>query len=161
MAINGSPVPCFFILMEYADLGNLVDFNKTVEKEKEKILWSQRSYKYSIKQLVVLRYLHSQGVVHRDLKPENLMVFRDGKDPICPARVTIGDFGSAGFYKTKKAKPRNNNSASSNNNTVNRNNVNNNNNNSSDTSTNTTNNTNDTNIAAAIRYCAPELRKLT
>jgi serine/threonine protein kinase len=43
---------------------------------------------YAAEVLVVLQYVHAQGVIHRDIKPENLLIADDGHLKLC-------DFGSA------------------------------------------------------------------
>mmetsp|Transcript_30031 Transcript_30031/g.36481 ORF Transcript_30031/g.36481 Transcript_30031/m.36481 type:complete len:260 (+) Transcript_30031:213-992(+) len=56
-------------------------------KRKEKLPEEEARF-YTGEIVLILEYMHAQGVVHRDLKPENLLLSEDGHLKLC-------DFGSA------------------------------------------------------------------
>jgi calcium/calmodulin-dependent protein kinase I len=76
-----------FIVMDYIPAGNLLKKIK-VEKLQECEI---RNIVKDI--LLVLKYLHSLGIMHRDLKPENIMI--SDSDQI---KVIIIDFGLATYF---------------------------------------------------------------
>jgi len=99
-AINGEPVPCFFLLMEYAELGSVCDLVEMYGSKNASL--SQITVLSLLYQACTgLEYIHSKGIIHRDIKPENLMLQRSIGNPTtvqgryCPFRLIIGDFGSA------------------------------------------------------------------
>jgi serine/threonine protein kinase len=56
--------------------------------------------KFYIAELVlILEYLHKNGIVHRDIKPENLMLGENG-------HLRVIDYGSVGFFNIESANQR-------------------------------------------------------
>ena len=68
----GPAIPCLFILMEYADRGNLDDYIQDGLLKESEILPIFSDL------LNGLSYLHDMGIIHRDLKPQNLLLY--GRD---------------------------------------------------------------------------------
>eukprot|EP01132_Coremiostelium_polycephalum_P007398 gene7398-9093_t len=84
----GPSVPCLYILMEFANSGNLQDYmiEKGVLSEME--IWSYLCHG--------IGYLHHSGIIHRDLKPQNILLHQS-YDSISDSQVThlmISDFGT-------------------------------------------------------------------
>ena len=82
---SGSSGSAFYIIMEYCNGGNLLDFIKLQNRpftEKELI-------PIMLGTLDGLTYAHSKGFVHRDLKPQNILLTKDGVSLI----AKISDFG--------------------------------------------------------------------
>lgn len=115
MTLNrfGPPVACAFILQQYCNGGDLLQYvvgSATGEPTKEELkarmrrrsrgqterpeeLHNQLSFEeiYSIFRDITsgLAYLHAAGYVHRDLKPSNCLLHREGSSITC----LISDFG--------------------------------------------------------------------
>ena len=68
----GPAIPCLFILMEYADRGNLEDYVS------DGFFKSSEIIPLFTDLLNGLCYLHDMGIIHRDLKPQNLLLY--GRD---------------------------------------------------------------------------------
>lgn len=82
---SGSSGSAFYIIMEYCNGGNLLDFIEFQNRpftEKEFI-------PLMLGVLDGLAYAHSKGFVHRDLKPQNILLIKDTISPI----AKISDFG--------------------------------------------------------------------
>lgn len=109
----GPAVPCLFILMEYANGGNLEDLvlaeltdeEEEVEKKTSKSKKGKREspvqigymdeldiVKIFLSAAKGLQHLHSLGILHRDLKPANLMLNYD-RDTVSEPTVLLSDFG--------------------------------------------------------------------
>ena len=107
----GPAVPCLFILMEYANGGNLEDLVLTelMEDEEEEAVprkaakskkgKGQIGYmaeldivKIFVSAAKGLQHLHSLGILHRDLKPANLMLNYE-RDAVSEPTVLLSDFG--------------------------------------------------------------------
>jgi serine/threonine protein kinase len=71
----------FYLLMEYADSGNL--FRKI---RKSKGLDEKSAFKYFIQTAAAIYFIHENNMIHRDIKPENLLL--DDKD-----NIKLCDFG--------------------------------------------------------------------
>lgn len=87
----GPPVPGLFILMEFANRGNLNDLINQVQVQEIGFLsWQQILILF--KQLCQgLYHLHSAGIIHRDLKPENILIHSTRLPE--ELQVLITDFG--------------------------------------------------------------------
>lgn len=72
---------CFYLLMEFAENGDLRTLFSRVGRLKES---SARLYIAEI--LLAIEYLHQKQIIYRDLKPENVLVCRDG-------HLKLADFG--------------------------------------------------------------------
>lgn len=82
---SGSSGSAFYIIMEYCNSGNLLDFVEFQNRpftEKEII-------PIMLGVLDGLAYAHSKGFVHRDLKPQNILLAKENKSLI----AKISDFG--------------------------------------------------------------------
>ncbi|EFA77638.1 putative protein kinase [Heterostelium album PN500] len=87
----GPKVPCLFILMEYANSGNLQDYMSEKQIIPENEIWS-----FFIDLCHGIGYLHHSEIIHRDLKPQNILLHQY-YDPVCDNLVThlmISDFGT-------------------------------------------------------------------
>ena len=71
-----------YIIMEYANKGNLFQFIRTKGKLTEK-----EAFFFFTQTCSAVHFLHSHGIMHRDIKPENLLVSNNGILKLC-------DFGS-------------------------------------------------------------------
>jgi len=68
-------VPCLFILMQYADGGNLHALLGLDQKpSRRSLLHDDMLLQHLLDVCSGLQYLHAMGIVHRDLKPENILV---------------------------------------------------------------------------------------
>ena len=84
-----------YLVLEFAANGQIIDFNKELEKYVIQDKNNKNEYLYEDKILDILRgtisglnYLHKQGIMHRDLKPENIL--EDGE-----GNIKIADFSSS------------------------------------------------------------------
>ncbi len=101
-------VPCLFVLMEYADGGNLAQhiwphgYAGTPRDIPDATLLC-----FFVDICKGLRHLHAAGLVHRDLKPENILL-RTLPESVqkvtkCRWRLMISDFGQTYFKGSKLA----------------------------------------------------------
>eukprot|EP00047_Mylnosiga_fluctuans_P004450 m.234594 g.234594 ORF g.234594 m.234594 type:complete len:644 (-) comp12685_c0_seq1:133-2064(-) len=75
-----------YLVMEYADGGEVFDYLVTHGRMKEK------EARLKFRQIVsAVQYLHSQCIVHRDLKAENLLLDEE-------LNIKIADFGFSNYY---------------------------------------------------------------
>ncbi|XP_049851707.1 serine/threonine-protein kinase MARK2-like [Schistocerca gregaria] len=77
---------CFFLIMEYATGGEVMDFLVTHGRLKEKD--ARRLFRQVVS---AVDYCHRLHVIHRDLKAENLLLDKD-------LRVKLIDFGLSNFF---------------------------------------------------------------
>lgn len=96
LSIFGPSVPCLFILMTYANGGNLEEFI---------INWKNQNYKNQnylpldyIQSFFMnicdgLNYLHSKNIIHRDIKPMNLLLVYKTENCSEIPTVLLTDFG--------------------------------------------------------------------
>jgi NIMA (never in mitosis gene a)-related kinase len=76
---------CFYIIMEYADGG---DLSKKIEaRGKTRFPESEVLHDF-IQIALALKYIHDRKILHRDLKTENVFLMKDGT-------IKLGDFGIA------------------------------------------------------------------
>jgi 5'-AMP-activated protein kinase catalytic alpha subunit len=76
-----------YLIMEYADGGDLFDFickNKRLDEMKACLIFQQL--------ISTVEYIHKLGIVHRDIKPENILL--DGQ-----FNIKLVDFGLSNTYK--------------------------------------------------------------
>eukprot|EP00471_Norrisiella_sphaerica_P006790 CAMPEP_0184480490 /NCGR_PEP_ID=MMETSP0113_2-20130426/2006_1 /TAXON_ID=91329 /ORGANISM="Norrisiella sphaerica, Strain BC52" /LENGTH=633 /DNA_ID=CAMNT_0026859023 /DNA_START=25 /DNA_END=1923 /DNA_ORIENTATION=+ len=114
-------VPCLFVLMEYADSGNLAKYVFPDSSLKSRKLSHLTVWYFLDDILQGLNHLHSAGLIHRDLKPENILLKREDrgnqrlnlprdskKDNNTESRarptfrLLISDFGQA-FFKSSNS----------------------------------------------------------
>ncbi|EAL65884.1 hypothetical protein DDB_G0283109 [Dictyostelium discoideum AX4] len=88
----GPKVPCLYILMEYANNGNLQDYMA----EKRDLIPENEIWSFFIDLCHGIGYLHHSGIIHRDIKPPNILIHQS-YDSITDREVThlmISDFGT-------------------------------------------------------------------
>lgn len=85
-----------YLVMEYADLGNLrqhlASRNQLSENEARDIFQQI---------IAAIEYAHQQGICHRDLKAENIVVFTDKESPR-GKRISVVDWGLASSFSYQK-----------------------------------------------------------
>lgn len=74
-----------FILMDYADGGDLDKFIEKYEREKKRIP-EDKILDIFVQICLGIKYLHDRKILHRDLKPQNVFLTKNGI-------VKLGDFG--------------------------------------------------------------------
>lgn len=89
-AFIGPKIPCLFILMEYAKLGNLEGF----VSEHPNMTKNQKWFIF-LSIAVALSHLHRHGILHRDLKMSNILIFPDSDNRVIPFRFVLSDFGTS------------------------------------------------------------------
>lgn len=84
----------FYILMEYASGGDLLQLSQKMQKEKttfsQKQLW-----KWTYEILLAVKYLHDNWIIHWDLKASNIFITKK-------KRIKIGDFGCSRILNPAK-----------------------------------------------------------
>lgn len=75
----------FYILMEYCNYGNLLDYVQDLQRP----LNLEEAVPLMAQTLDGISYAHHHGIVHRDIKPQNILLTR-GENRLI---VKIGDFG--------------------------------------------------------------------
>mmetsp|Transcript_20806 Transcript_20806/g.24041 ORF Transcript_20806/g.24041 Transcript_20806/m.24041 type:complete len:422 (-) Transcript_20806:85-1350(-) len=89
---DGSELPVNYIVMEYAENGEIFDFIAESGK------FSEPEARYYFHQLLnTLEFMHSEGYYHRDIKPENLLL--DGE-----YNLKVADFGFTTQDSVSKSK---------------------------------------------------------
>ncbi|CAG7838066.1 unnamed protein product [Allacma fusca] len=83
----------YYIFMEYADQGDLLEFILDHGAVKER-----QSRKWFMQILQGLKYLHDKDIAHRDLKCENLLL-------TAMFTIKISDFGFARFVEYERGQP--------------------------------------------------------
>ena len=68
----------FYLIMEYADGGNLFNYI-----EKKKHLSEQESFKFFSQIANAVHFLHKNDLIHRDIKPENILLFGNNLCKLC------------------------------------------------------------------------------
>ena len=90
--INDVKLDYVYIVMEYADDGDLNKKIKSREKmkcsENDKLFPEEVILKYFIQICKGLNYIHSKNIIHRDIKSQNIFLMKNGT-------IKIGDFGIA------------------------------------------------------------------
>ena len=122
-AITGPLVPCLFILMEYADCGNVMDYvippdddDDDDEDKPKKWLSEHEIWTIMFETCMCLQHLHEYSIVHRDIKPGNLLMsslhtrhridFEDLELYDTNYRIVISDLGQSEFMDQRKRAPR-------------------------------------------------------
>ena len=77
---------CLYIVMEYADGGDLEKVIKTQQEQEGRQYLSERQiYSYMVDICEALCYCHAGGIIHRDLTPRNILIHQ--------GRLKLSDFG--------------------------------------------------------------------
>jgi NIMA (never in mitosis gene a)-related kinase len=85
-----------YIVMEYADGGNLADSIRWHSEHGEKFT-EEKALSIFSQSCLALQHIHAKHILHRDLKSENIFLMKDG----C---VKLGDFGIAKMLDTTGAR---------------------------------------------------------
>jgi serine/threonine protein kinase len=91
----GPPVPCLYILMEFANGGNLWDYVLQHSPLSETLVWS-----FFVDIVLGLDCLHALDIVHHDLKAQNLLLHYAEPRSRTP-HILISDFGTCEMLKKK------------------------------------------------------------
>ena len=76
----------FFIVMEYADGGDLAKVIQ--QKSNSKLFPEEEVLRIFVQIALAIKYIHDKKILHRDLKCQNVFLMKDGT-------VKLGDFGIA------------------------------------------------------------------
>jgi len=105
-------VPYLFILMSFANGGNLSDLLHLDAKPKDRVFLSNEELWRLFHDICSgLSHLHECGIIHRDIKPPNLLlhVEKTALPGVHRKRVLISDFGTSevlkGMMRTKPGEP--------------------------------------------------------
>ena len=93
----GPKVPCLFILMEYASLGNVEKMitDGGLKEGTFKDLKTNEAWQIFLSIATAVHHLHSLGILHRDIKLSNVLVFDESGNRTWPIRLVLSDFGTA------------------------------------------------------------------
>jgi serine/threonine protein kinase len=96
-ATFGPKVPCLFILMDFAPLGNTEGWVSGITDQAGhyRPLTDTERWQIFLNIVVAVRHLHSLGILHRDVKLSNVLGFRDDAKMPLPVRLVLSDFGTA------------------------------------------------------------------
>lgn len=83
---------CLFIIMEYAERGDLHKYLK-LQREKKEHITEEHLWLIAFQICLGVGYLHYQKVIHRDLKCMNVLVCEDGT-------IKIGDLGVSKIHQS-------------------------------------------------------------
>jgi serine/threonine protein kinase len=92
----GPLVPCLYILMEFANGGNLWDYVLQHSPLSESLVWS-----FFLDIVLGLECLHSLDIVHHDLKAQNLLLHYTDPQRRTTPHLLISDFGTCEMLKKK------------------------------------------------------------
>jgi serine/threonine protein kinase len=105
LTVFGPPVPCLFILMEYANGGNLEEFIEAEvigvndvrgggkKSDEPNLLPIDEVLAVFLGICRGLEHLHRFGIIHRDLKPSNILLHYHQQDRVTRPDVLLSDFG--------------------------------------------------------------------
>jgi len=116
-AASGPDIPCLFMLMEYADMGSILDYvlmeDRRTHKIRRKWLDEHEIWTIMFETCMGLKHLHQHGIVHRDIKPGNLLMtslhtrhkieYEDLELYDTNYRIVISDLGQADFVNHKES----------------------------------------------------------
>ncbi|OHS96729.1 AGC family protein kinase [Tritrichomonas foetus] len=91
----GPKIPCLFILMEFAPLGNVENMISTKIPGIFRKINEDEAWQIFINIIVAVQHLHSLGIIHRDLKLSNVLIFEEKNNHPLPIRLALSDFGTA------------------------------------------------------------------
>lgn len=95
-ALFGPKIPCLFILMEFAPLGNLESLLSTkIPGKFRNDLTNEEIWQIFLNIAVAVHHLHSLGIIHRDLKLSNVLLFEEKNNSPLPLRLVLSDFGTS------------------------------------------------------------------
>jgi serine/threonine protein kinase len=93
-ATFGPKIPCLFILMDFAPLGNaerlLIGRGGGYHRRAD-----EESWQIFLNIATAVHHLHTMGILHRDLKLSNVLVFAAETNHPLPIRLVLSDFGTA------------------------------------------------------------------
>jgi serine/threonine protein kinase len=93
-ATFGPKIPCLFILMDFAPLGNaerlLIGRGGGYHRRAD-----DESWQIFLNIATAVHHLHTLGILHRDLKLSNVLVFAAETNHPLPIRLVLSDFGTA------------------------------------------------------------------
>ena len=75
----------FYIVMEYAEKGDLYNLTKTMKKNK-RVFGEEEVWRLAGQLFSALEFVHAHKIVHRDIKPLNIFLDRGSS-------IKVGDFG--------------------------------------------------------------------
>lgn len=94
-ATFGPKIPCLFILMEFANRGNLESYIAGPKTGLYQLINPEESWQIFINIAIAVHHLHSLGILHRDLKLSNVLIFDEPNNSPLHFRFALSDFGTA------------------------------------------------------------------